>query len=388
MDPLIEYCAKILIPHIDRTLAKVEEMQEKGERIDMLLFPEVESRLLHFITTCLLRYKYLSLKPKLLRIMASTRLIGGFEKNRKHWAIVNSATFYREFKKHCRDVSSYDQLKGIKGKKVAVIDDVIETGRTIIDTSLYVKELGGSVRLVSAIEAEKEGAGKIMKQLRCPVLYAGQLGKSLPRTTRDKDPGFRAMALGISILFSPEMAMEVSQKGFSKIYDDIRADETFDIVGLLLLKEELTNMVKSRGISKEKLEKAKWMDEPYRRVLEKVLGQDALKFLYSLDRKEWFEQDNKDLGLRIRGFGKLTDFMSEKLVALKKKRPRPKDEIEEIEEDIKEEQGKYAAFEHPFEFTPYRLHALKIYACSKETHRKVIKLKRSLDEHIRREYGR
>ena len=382
MDPTIEYCTKILIPHIDRTLAKIEEMHGKGEKIEVLLFPEVESRILYFITRCFLKYKYAGLKPKLLKIMASDRLLGGIRKNRKNWELVNSSVFYEKFKEHCKDATPYDKLNGVKGKKVAIIDDVIETGRTIRDICLYVRELGGEVRLVSAIESEEESAKKIERQLKCKVLYAHPFGRSLSKFNRSKEPGFRVLSLGISILFSPEGNLAVSQKNFSQLYDELKADDTFNIAGLLLLKNELAKTVKRLGISKEELKKARWTDEPYSRMLEKLFGRKANEFLFSLNRKEWFEEDNKDLEITIFGIGKGGQMISDKLIALRKSRPKPEEEIKELADTIKEEEGRYRDVLHPFEFTPYKLRTLKIYSCPTETRRKVSALKKILEKHI------
>jgi len=46
-------------------------------------------------------------------------------------------------------------IRGIKGKKVAIIDDMIETGKTVYSVARYVEERGAKLCLVSAIEIKK-----------------------------------------------------------------------------------------------------------------------------------------------------------------------------------------------------------------------------------------
>jgi len=68
----------------------------------------VESRLLFFITKELLSKKYTDLQVKVLRIMASERMLGLYSENKLNWETVNSDRFYKEFSKRCRAREPYD----------------------------------------------------------------------------------------------------------------------------------------------------------------------------------------------------------------------------------------------------------------------------------------
>lgn len=373
-----DYCKDVIIPHIDGTLQKIRDIGG----VDIILFPEVESRLLFFITKELLSKKYTDMHVKVLRIMASERMLGLYSENKSTWETVNSDRFYKEFSKRCRAREPYDLIRDMRGKKVAVIDDMIETGKTVYSVARYVEERGAKLCLVSAIEIKETTAEDMKHRFTIPVLWASKYGQSMVQMIRDGKRavlGMNIFTMNISLFYDPEKQLAVSQRRFApQMYNDFQSSGQFNMVSVFRLKVELEKLVDDGAATK--LKGARWSDEPYNSLLEKLFKKDANIFLYHLNRKEWFEDAHKDINLIIASTGKTWQMSSKDMPELR--RSGAKDKVRELEDEIREIENMYRAIEHPYEYTPYNLYNLELYASSKKGMPRIYELKKMISGYI------
>jgi len=388
---ILKYCTEVVVAHIDRTLAKIKEIGG----IELILFPEVESRLLHFVAKKLLEAKYKDMRVQTLRIMASERMLGSYEEHKNNWETVNDPKFYAAFQRHCREKEPYDLIKNVKGKRVAVIDDMIETGKTAVSVGEYLAGRGARLCLVSSIGIIDEGVcEKIGKKFGIPVMWAHKSEGSwvMPRNAtlikgKKEYASIRIIFnLNIALFYHPQRKLPVSQRLFYMgIYDDFKSSGIFNMVTFLKLKFELERLVDKKEAGREDLEKARWSGGPCKNLLTSLFGNEANAFLYHLNRKEWFEEAHKDIGLVIDGSGKMWQARSDRMPELLKR--GAKKETAELKDEIGELENMYAQLGHPFEYTPSALYDIELYSSDREWQTYIYSLKKALAKHIEEKYS-